>query len=58
MSAGHSTRQWERAERHPRLPGEDLVAFELVGSDDVCMYDDDNPDAYLIGDGVEVGTRR
>lgn len=58
MNAGRTSQQWERTELHPQLPGQDLCYFELTGGDDVCMYDGDNPEAYIIGEGVEVGTRR
>ena len=58
MNTGRTSQQWDRAARHPELPGGDLCYFELTGGDDICMYDDDNPDAYIIGDGIEVGTRQ
>lgn len=58
MNTGREThsQQWERTALHPELPGGDLCYFELADCDDVCMYDDDNPEAYIIGGGVEVGT--
>lgn len=60
MNTGRGThsQQWDRTALHPQLPGGDLRCFELADGDDVCMYDEDEPEAYIIGVGVEVGTKR
>lgn len=52
------TGDWSATGFHPELPGEELTAFGLRDTDDVCMYDDENSEAYLIGPGIEVGTSR
>lgn len=57
-SRGASSQQWERTARHPKLPGGDLSYFELTGGDELCIHDDANPDAYIIGEGVEVGIQQ
>ena len=58
MNTVRGSQQWERTDLHPQLPGKNLGSFGLAGGDDICLYDDDNPEAYIIGDGVEVGTRQ
>lgn len=58
MNTGRTSQQWDRTDLHPQLPGGDLSYFELTGGDEHCMYDEDNPEAYIIGDSVEVGTRQ
>lgn len=38
----------------PRLPGRDLGAFGM--EEGTCIYDTDNPEAYVIGEATEIGT--
>lgn len=46
--------EWD-VERHPVLPGRHLKHFDFQDGGR-CIYDENNEDAYLIGDAVEVGT--
>lgn len=57
MSPSRESQQWNRTRRHPHLPGEDLETFDLGAEGEICLFDGDNPQAYLIAQGVEVGTR-
>jgi hypothetical protein len=50
------SQEWERTERHPELPGGDLGSFEMDGG--TCLYDRDNPAAFIVGKTVEIGTER
>lgn len=46
---------WARTVLHPTLPGEDLAVDEHDGR--IGLFDPENPEAYVVGDGVEVGVR-
>lgn len=54
MSSSHVPEEWQRTPRHPELAGADLDHFGM--EEGRCIYDSDNPTAYLIGDAVEIGT--
>lgn len=55
MSSARVPQEWQRTQRHPELAGDELDHFEMEDGGR-CIYDSDNPEAYLIGEAVEVGT--
>lgn len=45
--------EWDRADRHPRLPDGNLGTFETAQG--TCFYDRDQPGRYIIGHALELG---
>lgn len=58
MSARRGSQQWDRTALHPALPGRRLTVEALADGDEVRLYDEENPEAFIVGEAVEVGTRR
>lgn len=55
MTLEHS-QEWQRTALHPELPGKELGDFEMDGG--TCLYDRDNPAAFIVGETVPVGEQR
>lgn len=58
MSTGRESGGGDGARVHPRLPGKRLETLELGANGEICLFDGDNPEAYVIGKAVELGTPR
>lgn len=58
MSAGRGSQQWDWTALHPALPGRRLAVEPLSDGGEVCLFDEKNPDAFIVGEADEVGTRR